>query len=148
MTKRTINRPSYKTLYENLVNDYALRCDEAEEWREAWEKECNRSENFDRMYKDKVEELDDLYDRYHALIDTNNNSTQEIITLRNDLTNTGRYVEELQDKITKLEEDLASSRKSAFKWWQRHAELVQSIIRATHDFMPSYYEKELFKGTD
>ena len=149
MAKRTINRPSYKTMYEQTVTDYARACDEAEEWREAWNKECNRYEWLEVDHKQKIEELDNLYDRYHALIDTNNNSTQEIITLRNDLTNTGRHVEELEDKITKLEEDLASSRKSAFKWWQRHAELIQSIVRATHDFMPSYYEqKELFKEID
>jgi len=149
MTKRTINRPSWKTLYEEVVQDYANICEEAEKWREAWNKECSRSEKLDVMYKDKVEELDDLYGRYNAMLATNDNSTHEIRTLRNDLTNTGRYVEELQDKITKLEEDLASSRKSAFKWWQRHAELIQSIVRATHDFMPSYYEqKELFKELD
>ena len=149
MTKRTINRPSYKTMYEQTVTDYANMCDQAEEWRVAWNKEYARSEKFDQMYKEKVEELDELYGRYYALLDTNDNSTQEIRTLRNDLTNTGRHVEELEEKITKLEEDLASSQKSAFKWWQRHAELIQSIVRATHDFMPQYYEqKEIFKAAN
>ena len=72
----------------------------------------------------------------------------EIKTLRNDLTNAGRHIEELQDKITKLEEDLSASREYAFKWWNRHAELVQSIMRATHDFMPTYYGemREIFKA--
>lgn len=149
MTKRTINRPSYKTLYETLVSDYARACEQAEEWREAWEKERNNYEWLDVTYKQKVEELDDLYGRYHRLLATNDNSTHEIRTLRNDLTNTGKYVEELEEKITKLEEDLASSQKSAFKWWQRHAELIQSIVRATHDFMPQYYEqKEIFKAAN
>jgi len=149
MTKRTINRPSYKTMYEELVKDYGMRCDQADQWRDAWNKECSRSEKLDQMYKDKLDELDELYSKFNDVQDSNSNCAAEIVTLRNDLTNTGRYVEELEEKITKLEEDLASSQKSAFKWWQRHAELVQSIIRATHDFMPSYYEqKEIFKAAN
>jgi len=148
MTKRTINRPSYKTLYENLVNDYAAMTDQVETWYEAWNKEAARAEKIDQMYKDKVEELDELYAKFYDVQDANSNCAAEIVTLRNDLTNTGRHVEELQDQITKLKEDLAAAQKSAFKWWERHAQLVQSLIRATHDFMPSYYEKEIFKAAD
>ena len=148
MTKRTINRPSYKALYEDLVVKYGLSIDEGEDWRDAWNKECNRAVKFEDMYKEKVEELDELYARYYEVMDSNSNCAAEIVTLRNDLGNTGRHVEELEDQITKLKEDLAAAQKSAFKWWERHAQLVQSLIRATHDFMPSYYEKEIFKAAD